>query len=301
MPRPLRIIFEDAIEDAIALVVRTLFCPVFESEGGENSILLLFAHGRTDRVLVARRCSAFPAGASVDPGRGTGPASIGEGHKFIRSSLGVEDVVLFRRLPPPGLWGVSISRFNGFKDHITLFIESRPWRSLHTASRLMGRKGCRVGKSQRSSVQRQPWTSEADRLRLENCDLRGAHTPPRVAVGALADCFFSTQYETYSTRKSWPARAPATTREGACAPRTSKRGRLSRIHAIEQEITEKTEAWKRSLMALFPVWGRSSNSEPTTHTVLGPRRAFLPLCLLRSLLLASASLRLRRGCWGETA
>jgi hypothetical protein len=52
--------------------------------------------------------------------------------------------------------------------------------------------------------------------------LRGAHAPPRVAVGALADCFSTAQYETYSISKRWPARAPTTTREGACAPQASE-------------------------------------------------------------------------------
>jgi len=51
---------------------------------------------------------------------------------------------------------------------------------------------------------------------------RGAHAPSRVAVGALADCFLSIQYETYSQTQMWPARAPATAREGACAPQASE-------------------------------------------------------------------------------
>jgi hypothetical protein len=69
--------------------------------------------------------------------------------------------------------------------------------------------------------------------------------------------------------------------------------RLNRIHAVKQEITEATEAWKRSPMVPFSLWERSWNNEATTHTVLELRRTFLPLGLLRFLLLVSASSRLK--------
>jgi hypothetical protein len=49
--------------------------------------------------------------------------------------------------------------------------------------------------------------------------LRGAHAPPRVAVGALADCSSTAQYETYSTSKEVAGEgADHYTRGRVCSP-----------------------------------------------------------------------------------
>src|SRR4051812_44218978 len=63
----------------------------------------------------------------------------------------------------------------------------------------------------------------------------GAHAPPRAGFGALAEAFRATnRLVKIRARRAWhhwPARAPASTREGAYAPRAKTAARPDVLHS----------------------------------------------------------------------
>src|SRR5260370_40488989 len=70
---------------------------------------------------------------------------------------------------------------------------------------------------------------------------RGAHAPSRATFGALAEC--TTGVREIFQRKEFPARAPETAREGACAPQSPESS--SEIHYSKRRLPHFERPWSK--------------------------------------------------------